>query len=303
MTSTQDFGSGARENHDSSSFYARFQQPKFSRDKTVDPAEGVESPLLVHGDSRHMVALPDNSVALVVTSPPYYVGKVYEDVPGSPASYGEYLELLHDVFAECLRVLEPGGRMAVNVANLGRKPFRSLSADVTAILQDRLKMWLRGEIVWVKGKGNSGSAAWGSWRSASNPVMRDLTERIVVASKGRMDRAPKPAERAKRGLPHESTISAEDFMAWTLDVWVIPPASARRTGHPAPFPVELPHRLIQFHTYSGDLVLDPFMGSGSTLLAAVSSGRRAAGYDTDEAYVALARRRLASVAQDGGQSV
>ena len=237
----------------------------------------------------------DNSVALVVTSPPYFAGKQYEEElerEGVPASYLEYLEMLRGVFAESARKLEPGGRIAVNVANLGRKPYRSLSADVIHILQDDLKLLLRGEVIWRKGEGAAGNCAWGSFRKAANPVVRDITERVIIASKGRFDRAKSRPERERSGLPSESTIDADEFMAATLDVWDIPPESARRVSHPAPFPVELPERLIRLYTYSGDLVLDPFMGSGSTLVAAARLDRRYVGYDLDPTYVDIARLRV-----------
>src|SRR5207344_384980 len=293
-TTTSNFGAGARESHDSTPFYDRFRPPELSDDEAVPRPEPVAEPF-VCGDARHMDRVVDGSVALVVTSPPYFAGKQYEEElerEGVPSSYLEYLEMLTDVFAECVRKLEPGGRIAVNVANLGRKPYRSLSADVIRILEHDLGLLLRGELIWQKGEGASGSCAWGSFRSASNPVLRDISERVIVASKGRFDRARSVKRRAEQGLPHESTLMAEDFMALTLDIWSIPPESARRVGHPAPFPVELPEQLIRLYTFKDDLVLDPFMGSGSALVAAAKLGRRYVGYDLDNGYVEVARQRV-----------
>ena len=254
--------------------------------------------VIFQGDAREITddQVADRSVALMVTSPPYFAGKEYEtDLAAGhvPSSYVEYLEMLHDVFVLCLRKLEPGGRMAVNVANLGRKPYRSLSADVIAILQDDLGMLMRGEIIWQKARGAGGSCAWGSFRSPQNPVLRDITERVIVASKGRFDRALNRARREAQDLPSQPTIATEEFLEATLDIWEIPSESARKIGHPAPFPVALPHRLIQLYTYEGDLVLDPFMGSGSTAVAAVRSGRHYVGIETDPSYVELAVARLA----------
>ena len=314
-TATSDFGSGKRAGdatetghatvghhtepaYDSSSFYARFGPP------LVSPDETVETPVVVDeifcGDARQIRPdqVADRSVALLVTSPPYFTGKEYEtDLAAGhvPASYLEYLEMLHDALALCLVKLEPGGRMAINVANLGRKPYRSLSADVISILQDDLGMLLRGEIIWQKARGAGGSCAWGSYRSPQNPGIRDITERVIIASKGRFDRAVKRPGRVERGLPHEATIDTDEFLEATLDLWEIPPASATRVGHPAPFPVELPRRLIELYTYVGDLVLDPFIGSGTTAVAAIETGRHYVGFDTEPAYVELARQRVAGL--------
>ena len=297
-TATSAFGASRRESHDARGFYDRFPAPLLSPDATlgtrVHPVD-----VLVAGDARHMSEVDDATVALVVTSPPYFAGKEYEAALGQghvPESYRDYLEMLTAVFAECVAKLEPGGRIAVNVANLGRRPYRSLSADVTDILQNRLRLLLRGEVIWWKGRAAGGSCAWGSFQRPGNPVLRDVTERVVIASKGRFDRALPAAQRHAQGRPSTATLSRDEFMEATTDLWEMAPESATRVGHPAPFPVELPQRLIDLYTYAGDLVLDPFVGSGTTAVAAVRTGRHYVGYDTDEGYVAAARERVADEA-------
>ena len=276
-TSTRRFGTGKRESHDSSPFYGRkLQEVEFSTDDQLADAPDVDR-IWCHS-AEEMAELPDNSVALMVTSPGYHVGKEYDtDVP-----FAEYLGMLERVFAETHRVLEPGGRAVVNVANLGRKPYVPLAAIVTQAMIERLGYFMRGEIIWRKGKGMNGSCAWGSWQSATNPTIRDTHEHCLCFSKGRMDRV-------REG---RSTIDRDEFMAATLSIWEIPAESARRVGHPAPFPVALPRRFIELFTFEGDLVLDPFMGSGSTAVAAAESGRHYVGYELDPAYVALAERRV-----------
>jgi modification methylase len=293
-TSTSAFGAGKRESHDATDFYARFAPPEISDDDTLG-APGVLD--AIHpGDARSMDRVPDSSVALVVTSPPYFAGKEYETALGEghvPADYIEYLAMLRDVFAECVRTLEPGGRLAINVANLGRKPYRNLAADVTAILQDDLRLLLRGEVVWQKQRGASGSCAWGSYQSPANPVLRDTTERLIIASKGRFDRVGRGGHgHSADGAP---TIPGDEFMEATLDVWEIPAESATRVGHPAPFPVALVERCLHLFTFEGDVVLDPFMGSGTTGVAAKRTGRHFVGYDTEPAYVRQARERIDSL--------
>lgn len=294
-TSTSNFGVGRRENHDASAFYDRFGVPELSTESAVAERKAIDEIFVGASDDMHQ--LDDGSVALVVTSPPYFAGKAYEEALGEghiPATYLDYLDMLEDVFAECVRKLEPGGRIAVNVANLGRKPYRSLSADIITILQDRLHLLLRGEVIWVKSRGAAGSCAWGSFQRPTNPVIRDLSERVIIASKGRFDRALNQRQRAKQGLPSEVSLFRDEFMEATTDIWEIAPERASRVGHPAPFPVELPERLIHLYTYRGDLVVDPFMGSGTTAVAAMATGRHYAGYDTDPDYVAAARDRVAA---------
>lgn len=294
-TATSEFGSGKRESHDATPFYERFGPPVISEDERVEAASVLDR--LFHGDARDMTdeQVADCSVALMVTSPPYFAGKEYEiDIAAGhiPSSYVEYLEMLREVFAVSLRKLEPGGRMAINIANLGRKPYRSLSADIISILQSDLGMLLRGEVIWQKAKGAGGSCAWGSYRSPHNPVLRDVTERVIIASKGRFDRAVKRAKREAEGLPHKTTIETGEFLAATIDIWEIPSESATKVGHPAPFPIALPRRLIELYTYQGDLVLDPFLGSGTTAVAAAIVGRHYVGFDTEAAYLDLAEGRL-----------
>ena len=278
-TKTTGFGVGRRESHDSSAFYARaLRVVTESPDCSVGSSTRTEQ-LFAHS-ATDMSELSDNSVALMITSPPYHAGKDYD----SNATFEEYLDLLEAVFRETYRVLEPGGRAVVNVANLGRRPYVPLSHLITDRML-RVGFFMRGEIIWRKGKGANGNCAWGSWRSAANPVIRDVHEYCLCFSKGRFGRARKG----------KSTMSADDFMQSTLSVWELPPESAKRVGHPAPFPVELPRRFIGLYTYEGDLVLDPFMGSGTTAVAAVVTRRRWVGYETNQDYVAMALDRIATV--------
>ncbi|MDP6119049.1 MAG: site-specific DNA-methyltransferase [Planctomycetota bacterium] len=276
---TRSFGSSKREAHDASSYYARqLTDVTISDDKTVNTAEKVDR---FHGhSSEKMKELPDSSVALMVTSPPYNVGKDYDD----DLSLDEYLGLLERVFRETYRVLEPGGRACVNIANVGRKPYIPLASYLNVMMKE-IGYLMRGEVIWVKGKGASGSCAWGSWKSAKNPVLRDLHEYILTFSKGRFDRVRKGTD----------TIERDEFMQNTLSVWEFQPESAKKVGHPAPFPEELPKRLIELYTFEEDLVLDPFCGVGTTCVAAKNLGRKWIGYDISKEYIKAARARMADL--------
>lgn len=290
-TRTQAFGVSRREAHDASRFYSRriytdgwpafqlagWQLPR-PEERSVPPRPEAEwADRIYCHTAEDMGEIPDGSVGLAFTSPPYNVGKAYE----GDLTPAEYLDLLARVGAEVYRVLKPGGRYVLNVAGLGRKPYLPLPAYVYAVHM-AIGFLPAGEIIWRKGAGMSGSCAWGSWRSARAPRLRDVHEYLIVFAKERM-------ERPDRG---ESDISRDEFLEATLSVWEIPPASARRVGHPAPFPVALAERVIRLWSYRGDVILDPFSGSGTTCVAAVLAGRRYVGYEIKPEYVELARQRI-----------
>nr|MBA2601468.1 site-specific DNA-methyltransferase [Actinomycetota bacterium] len=284
-TATRSFGAGNRENHDASAFYSRNLANAVLSEETDVGTNEVVDRIYVHS-AESMPELADNSVALMMTSPPYHVGKEYD----SELSFDDYLGLLRKVFSETYRVLEPGGRAVVNVANLGRRPYISLSSRVVLMMED-IGFLMRGEVIWRKGKAAGGSTAWGSWKSASNPIFRDVHEYLLCFSKGRF-------QRVRKG---ESTIERDEFLEATMSVWDIAPESATRVGHPAPFPVALPQRVIQLYTYTDDLVLDPFIGSGSTAVAAVQAGRHYVGYEPSEAYAVAAQERVASTTKENNK--
>lgn len=281
-TKTSAFGTRGRINHDSSEFY---KGKLYSDQELSEPETWIENPIppenldkLYCASSEQMSEIPDSSVHLMVTSPPYNAKKEYDD----DLSLDEYRELLRAVFAETYKKLVTGGRACINIANLGRKPYIPLHSH---IIEDMLEIgyYMRGEIIWDKAASAGSSTAWGSWLSAANPVLRDVHEYILVFSKDSFSR---------QRNDKENTISKENFLEWTKSVWTFPSESAKRIGHPAPFPEELPHRLIQLYTFKSDVVLDPFCGSGTTCLSAVKSDRHYVGYDIEEEYIKLANERI-----------
>lgn len=291
-TETSPFGVNGRVNHDSSRFYASrlYEEIDAKPGETILPSNpfpaGLENRIL-HASAEDMGAIPSNSVHLMITSPPYNASKDYDE----DLSLEEYLAMLERVFGETYRVLVHGGRACINVANLGRKPYLPLTAYITQLMAET-GFLMRGEIIWDKGASSSGSTAWGSWKSASNPILRDVHEYILVFSKGDYKRSLGKEER----LFKKNTITRDQFLEWTKTIWQMGTESARRVGHPAPFPEELPFRLIQLFSFETDVVLDPFMGSGTTAMAALRSNRKYVGYETVEAYVRLSEQRLAKLA-------
>lgn len=281
-TKTSSFGTNGRINHDSSKFY---NSRLYSTNKIIEVSNIVENNFpkeylnqIILGNSEEMKEIPDNSVQLMITSPPYNVTKEYD----KDLTLEEYLIFLKKVFKETYRVLINGGRACINIANLGRKPYIPLSDYISQIMID-LGFNMRGEIIWNKAASASPSTAWGSWLSAANPILRDIHEYILVFSKGDMNRISKGKE---------NTITKEKFMEWTRSIWNMNAVSARSVGHPAPFPEELPYRLIQLYSFKNDIILDPFIGSGMTAIAALKSKRYFIGYDISEEYVKLANNRI-----------
>lgn len=283
-TTTSTFGSPGREGHDSSAFYNTrlyADQPQAGSEAYMEnPPANVD--VIYKGSSEAMDELPDCSVHLMVTSPPYNVGKEYDE----DLSLDEYISFLRNVWRETYRVLVPGGRACVNIANLGRKPYIPLNGLIAREMTE-LGFLMRGEIIWDKASSASTSTAWGSWKSASNPTLRDTHEYILVFSKGSF--------RRDKIDGRMSTISREEFLEFTKSVWEFPSESARKVGHPAPFPVELPYRLIQLYTFSNEIVLDPFMGSGQTAIAALKADRHYIGYEISGEYLKLARSRIKDI--------
>lgn len=287
-TQTSSFGSPGRIGHDSTKFY---KSKLYEGQEIKRPANYIENTIIPSNldklfckSSESMNEIPDYSIHLMVTSPPYNVTKEYD----KNLTLDEYRELLRRVFNEVYKKLVTGGRACVNLANLGRKPYIALHSY---IIQDMLEIGflMRGEIIWNKASSASPSTAWGTWLSAANPILRDIHEYILIFSKEAFNR---------KNLPGKfSTITKEQFLEYTRSVWTFPAESARKIGHPAPFPIELPYRLIQLYTFKNEVVLDPFCGSGSSCIAAIKAGRHYIGYDTEEMYVKLAERRISEYKQ------
>jgi site-specific DNA-methyltransferase (adenine-specific) len=295
-TQTSAFGVSKREAHDSSLFYASrmYQDDAVSAEIPLEelnaihvPEPGTWANQLYCQSAEQMSQVPDNSIALAVTSPPYNASKQYDE----DLSLEEYMALIANVGAEVYRVLRPGGRYAINIANLGRKPYIPMTAYYYQAHMD-LGFLPMGEIIWQKGKGASNSTAWGSWMNARSPRLRDIHEYILVFAKQAFTRPDKG----------QSDIEKEEFMAGTLSVWEILPESAKRIGHPAPYPVALVDRLIRLLSYQGDVILDPFMGSGTTAVAALNASRHFVGYEVESTYIELANQRIEREAKPGGNS-
>ena len=247
-----------------------------------------------HADATDLSFLAEQSVQLIVTSPPYNLGKDYGSARDN-ATYHEYLGWAEVWCRELYRVLEPGGRLCLNVPldiNLsfdkgGKRTTRKqpVLADFTDRLVRQLGFVDTTTILGLEGN-VSRRTAWGSWLSASDPWINTAAETILVLSRDHRKRA---------GRGKTSDVSREEFMDWTLGMWAFNGQNTSQYGHPAPFPEELPRRLIKLYSYPNDLVLDPFAGSGTTLVDARKLGRRSLGVEISPAFCALAKQNLRTV--------
>ena len=283
-TSTKSFGSSKKETHDSSYFYDSklFNTQKIVQQKSIIQNEISKEVLnKVHNkDSKNIDFIPDDSIHLIITSPPYNNSKEYDE----DLSLEEYLKLITDVMVEAHRILIRGGRICINIANIGRKPYIPLSTYIDQIMI-KIGFLPRGQIIWDKSASAGPSTAWGSWQSASNPILRDIHEYILVYSKGEFGRKNSRSNK-------DDSISKDAFLENTKSIWKFPTASARKVGHPAPFPIELPKRLIELYSFENDIILDPFAGSGTTAIAAKTTNRNYIMIDINSDYCKLAKERI-----------
>lgn len=285
-TKTSSFGTKGRVAHDSSKFYNSKLYKEIKNNNSDIIVNEFPNELLntiIASSCENMKDIPNNSLHLMITSPPYNVSKEYDN----DLSLNEYLSLLKNCFTETYRVLVDGGRACINIANIGRKPYIPLSDYVSKIMIE-IGFNMRGEIIWNKSAGAGISTAWGSFQSASNPILRDVHEYILIFSKGNYKRERDKNEKELR----KDNITKEEFIEWTKSVWTMNTESAKRIGHPAPFPEELPNRLIKLFSFTNDIVIDPFMGSGTTAIAAIKNNRNFVGYEINEEYINLANNRI-----------
>ena len=238
---------------------------------------------LLCGDATETAMLPFNKVQLTVTSPPYNLGMNYSgNRQDDLLEYASYLKFSEKWLKNCYRWTQNTGRLCLNVGldkNKGGK--RPVCADLTHAAM-KVGWKYHATIIWNEGN-ISRHTAWGSWKSASAPHIIAPVEVVVVLYKGAW----------KRQEPGENDISGDDFKTWVKGVWTFPGESARRVGHEAPFPRELPKRCIKLFSFVGDTVLDPFCGSGTTLIEALANNRHAIGIEKEANYCALSAERIA----------
>lgn len=239
---------------------------------------------LIHDDVLSTSQVDDNSIDLVITSPPYNVDIQYNSHKDD-ISYAKYLEFSKKWMTRCFGWLKDDGRFCLNIPlDKNKGGQQSVGADLTTIAK-AIGFQYHSTIVWNEGN-ISRRTAWGSWKSASAPYVIAPVELIVVLYKNKWK---------KLSGSKNSDVTRDEFMQWTNGLWVFNGESKKRIGHPAPYPLELPRRCIKLFSYVDDVVLDPFCGSGTTVLAAINNQRKSIGIDVDEKYCELARKRILGI--------
>jgi site-specific DNA-methyltransferase (adenine-specific) len=262
---------------------------------------------LVLGDSRNMTDIPDGSVQLVITSPPYYDLKSYEgaskheDQLGSPVDFESYVENLNSVWKECVRVLAPDGKIAINIMPIflsgkengfERRSTKTMMTQIEKFMDETGEMFTFALYIWDKRKIVRFSS-FGSYPYPPNIFSTMPYEWIMVFSK-RGKRPPVSKE-----IKEASKLTTKEWQDWAVNsIWEMNPAKAKKEGHPAPFPEELPKRLIKLYSFVGDTVLDPFMGTGTTLQAAINLNRNGIGYEVSSDYMKLAEAKVGTALQN-----
>jgi len=253
------------------------------------PEPSQTEDLFFHGDSIWVYnadilktnSIPEHSIDLVVTSPPYNVDIKYNSHDDT-MSYKDYLSFTREWLRKCYTLIKSDGRFCLNIPlDKNKGGQQSVCADITTIAKD-VGFRYHSTIIWNE-QNISRRTAWGSWLSATAPYVIAPVEVIVILYKDQWK---------KTSGSRKSDITKEEFLKWTNGVWSFMGESKKRIGHPAPFPIELPRRCVKLFSFRGDTVLDPFLGSGSTLLACVQTGRKGIGVEIDGKYCELAKRRL-----------
>ena len=231
---------------------------------------------IIQGDCLEVMKhIPNESVDLVVTSPPYNVGIDYDNHNDSMDKL-EYESWIIKRFLLCIEKLSKGGHLIIQVANTGRSPYIHLSGMISYNLKSSIRQV--GEIIWNK-QNTTNNTAWGSWLSANRPSLRDTHEYILVFRK----------DGDREGI---SDITKEEFMESTMGIWTLQPETNSLGNHPAPYPERLTNRIIKLFSFKNEIVLDPFCGSGTTLISSKKLCRRYIGIDISEKYCGIAERRL-----------
>ena len=262
----------------------------------------IADAVIYNHDSSNMNMIPDESVNLIITSPPYWTLKDY-DVEGQiglgSSSYEFYLNELNKVWKECIRVLAPDGKICINImpflltgkaTRFGRRETRLVLGDIEKFMDSTGCMFQFGLYIWDKRK-IARFSSFGSYPYPPNIFSTYPYEWITVFSK-KGKRPPVSKE-----IKEKSRLTTEEWQKWAINsIWEMQPAKAKAEGHPAPFPKELPLRLIKLYSFWGDTVLDPFAGTGTTLLAAQELGRKSIGFELNPEYIKLINKKLNSYA-------